>query len=99
MAEATKVLGLVHSRSPVAGAEIEPEADEVQRAGGAVDRHGMGRPAVIRHRLLEAGDRRTLGEPIRTQDGDDRVDVGFGEVLAAVGDHERLTPLYATSRR
>ena len=53
----------------------------------AVHRHAMRRAAVAGDRLLEARHRRALGEEVGAQDFYDRGDVGFGDVLAAVGDH------------
>ena len=56
-----------------------------------VHRHGVGGAAVVGDRLLEARDHRALGEEVRAQDFDDRCDVGFGDVLAAVGEHDNTT--------
>ncbi len=43
------------------------EAGNVQRAGGAVDRHGVPCSAVIGNGLLEGRDFRPLGQPARAQ--------------------------------
>jgi len=72
---------------PVAGAEVERQARQVQGTGGAVDRHAMGGADVVCDGLLKAGHRRALGEEVGAQDGLDGGDVGVGDVLAAVGDH------------
>ena len=87
LAEATKVLGTVHSRSP--RPEIEREAGQVQgcRAVGHRDRVA-GADAVSARACSKRRDSRPLRQPIRAQHGNDRRDVLLVDVLAAVGNHD-----------
>ncbi len=64
---------------PVAGAEAQRQAGDVQGRGGAVDRHGMRGPAIAGHALLEARHHRPLGQQVGAQHRNDGFDVVRGD--------------------
>ena len=67
--------------------DAEGQAGEMERGGGAVDRHAVTAAAIIREPPLEGGNGGTLGQEIRTQHPDHRLDVILADVLTPVGDH------------
>ena len=92
-----RAVGRSHERDwrcpqPVARAKPEGQAGNVQCRGGTVDSQGMGGTHMLRHTLFKAGDHGALGQKIGLQYPHDRIDIGLGDVLAAVGNHALDAP-------
>jgi len=72
--------------------QAEGHAGDVQRAGGAVDRHAVAGTGQLGDALFKCRNRRPLGQEVRPQHCHHGGDVGLGNVLPTVGDagHQKL---------